>query len=414
MVVVGTILVTGSVAALVLHSSSLPVSEIQSALGEPAPGRTGQPRDAAPTVPRSDILTLSFVGDIMAHRVNFTHPPYDAIYRAVAPVIRRADISFANLEFVVDPKLPYAGYPWFNVHPEYVEAAIGAGFRAFSIANNHIYDYGAGGVRESYLALDSLRKRDGIVFSGIHPNGQSGLVPETIQRKGWRIGFLAITEFLNRYLRSEQVNVVNFDNPIERTSFLAKLKGMAAGYDLFILSVHGGDEYALRPNPAKEAFFRQAVRAGVTIVWGQHPHVLQPWELETVDGAQRLIINSAGNFISGQTESIDPAAPATPRANTGDSAIFRVTVRREQGRANVVSVDPLLISNRKTEDGQMVVEPLNELVRMPLSPSWHDYYTYRLRVAQSLSYGERVLADGSRYPVVAPLEAGVSAVEVIH
>jgi hypothetical protein len=65
----------------------------------------------------ADTLELSFVGDIMAHRVNFETTPLSRIYAGVAPLLQSDDASFANLEFTVDPERPYSTYPRFNVHP---------------------------------------------------------------------------------------------------------------------------------------------------------------------------------------------------------------------------------------------------------------------------------------------------------
>jgi poly-gamma-glutamate synthesis protein (capsule biosynthesis protein) len=154
----------------------------------------------------------------------------------------------------------------------------------------------------------------------------------------------------------------------------------------------------------KAAFFREAVKAGVTIVWGQHPHVLQPWEIDTVDGLPRLIINSNGNFISGQISEIDPKSPSVPRTYTGDSAIFHVQVSRRDEKTSVVSVYPELVSNFKTTDGQMIIAPLDQLVRDQLSPVWHDYYAYRLKTIRALTRGTVVGADGKSLPAIGSSE----------
>jgi len=398
MVAAGLLLVTGSLVAatlLVRAGVAGPLRLSQTSVAPASP----QPAPHASNLPKRP-LNLAFVGDIMAHEVNLTHPPYPAIYSRIESTIQQADLAFANLEFTIDPNLPLAGYPAFNVHPEYVEAAVDAGFRVFSVANNHIYDYGSAGIAATIAALDGLQESDGIIYSGIRSTGTDPMEPVTIERDGWRIGFLAITEFVNGYLKPDQVNLVNFQDPVVRSSFLDRLKTMTKGYDLFILSVHGGVQYALQPNPVKAAFFREAVKAGVTILWGQHPHVLQPWEIDTVDGTNRLIINSNGNFISGQISEIDPTAPSLPRTYTGDSAIFHVQVSRQSGKTSVVSVYPELVSNIKTADGEMIIEPLDQLVREELSPVWHDYYAYRLKTIRALTRGTVVALDGSSLPAI--------------
>lgn len=398
-IVVGSVLLTGSVVAL---------SPLSRPLDRPARSDAGQaptPVHAADTA--RETLNLAFVGDIMAHTVNLTHKPYSAIYSAVEPTIVQADLAFANLEFTVDPGRPTAGYPRFNVHPDYVEAAVHAGFKVFSVANNHVFDYGKPGIRATIDSLERLRITDGIYFSGIRLAGSVPMAPTTIELDGWRIGFLAITEFVNGYLKPGQVNIVNYRDSAARKQFLERLKEMTKGYDLFILSVHGGVQYSLEPNAAKAAFLREAAKAGATIVWAQHPHVLQPWAIVKVGRSDRLIINSNGNFISGQISEIDPAKPSLPRTYTGDSAIFHVQVHRDGSVASVASVYPELTSNYKNADGEMVVRPLDTLARATLPSVWHTYYSYRLGVIRSLTRGEIIGPAGRSSPALGPSDFAV-------
>jgi len=72
-------------------------------------------------------LLLGFVGDIMAHNVNYHMADYSRIYDGVSGILRSDDLTFANLEFPVDPALPQMTYPRFNNHPAYVRAAVEAG-----------------------------------------------------------------------------------------------------------------------------------------------------------------------------------------------------------------------------------------------------------------------------------------------
>jgi len=369
--------------------------------------RLETPAAGGPSVPPDGELSLAFAGDIMAHPINFTKRPYSAIYDAVSPVLHSADLAFANLELTVDPALPLAGWPRFAIHPDYIQAAIDAGFNVFSDANNHIYDYGAEGVESTYRVMDHFARTENIHFSGIRPSPETPMRPVTIEERGFRIGYLAITEFLNYGLRSDLVNVVDYRDPAERERFISYLRTITKQYDLFILSVHGGVEYDLTPEAAKREFFHEAVEAGVGIVWSQHPHVLEPWEVVTLDGVRRLIIYSNGNFISGQISGINPETPWVARCYTGDSAVFRVRVGRVDGRVTVVSVDPLLISNYKNREGEMVVRPLSQLAEDRLPGPWSAYYRYRYEVMRAL-VARADAPDGKR--VAAPEPAGLPVI----
>ncbi len=94
-----------------------------------------------------------------------THPAlagmtdYSQIYRGVADVLRGSDLSFANLEFPVDSTRPSTGYPLFNAHQDYVQAAADAGINVFSMANNHAFDGGAPATGVSRSRTRSIPRR---------------------------------------------------------------------------------------------------------------------------------------------------------------------------------------------------------------------------------------------------------------
>ena len=73
----------------------------------------------------------------MAHPALWRHGEFHRIYQDISDEIRESDLSFVNLETPVFDQRPYSGYPGFNVHREYAEAAIEAGFNVFSLTNNH-------------------------------------------------------------------------------------------------------------------------------------------------------------------------------------------------------------------------------------------------------------------------------------
>ena len=78
-----------------------------------------------------------------------------------------------------------------------------------------------------------------------------------------------------------------------------------------VVSVHGGQEFSERPDPAVRRFFQGAVDAGADICLGHHPHVLQP--VEWYHG--KPLVYSLGNFIFRQ------GAPWT-----GLTGVFEFTV----------------------------------------------------------------------------------------
>ncbi|WP_319560201.1 CapA family protein [Marispirochaeta sp.] len=329
---------------------------------------------------QTETFAFSFAGDIMAHDVNYLNPSYDEIYRGVTAFLQEDLLSFANLEFPVDNSKPLQNYPHFNVHSAYVDAAVEAGFQVFSAANNHSADQGSESIAATAAYLNKLADGDGIRWSGLRAHADDPMLPELIEVKGMRIGFLAVTAFLNLEEGSSLVYRVNHNNPERRESFLKYIRSIRPGYDLFILSVHAGVEYASLPHRGKHEFFYQLIEAGVDIVWGHHPHVLQPHEVLTrPDGRRGIIINSAGNFISGQTwhmktDEIDTELPAR-----GEGAIYTVNLVRSPEKGLIIcGVDAVPVVSYRDPQMGMIVRTYDDVLKdRQVNPKWKRFYHQR-------------------------------------
>jgi poly-gamma-glutamate synthesis protein (capsule biosynthesis protein) len=329
-------------------------------------------------------LLLSFVGDIMAHNVNYRMTDYSLIYRGVAKILTKDDVTFGNLEFPVDPARPQSTWPRFNAHPEYVAAAVRGGVDAFSLANNHLNDQGHTGFLQTLKSLARLEQALGrrIYFSGTRESMEKGFRPTRIRIKGWDIGFLAVAQFENIPSRPSHVLVVDYRKEEEASRFLQWLEGVCREYDLFILSYHGGVEYASTPDAGKQRFFHSLIDKGVHVVYAHHPHVLQPVELLERKGQRRAILYSTGNFISGQGWIINPSRPESRWANTGDSAIFQLRVEDTASGPSVEAIRPIPVANYRTPARDVVIEPLDSLARRLLDGPWSAFYKERKRIMQ--------------------------------
>jgi len=341
---------------------------------------------ASPAPAQERRILLTFLGDIMAHTVNYILPDYGLIYKDVADILAGDTLSFANLESPVDPSRPYSSYPCFSIPLEYAEAAVEAGVDVFSLGNNHAFDQGQEGVFQTLRAMEALSARAGrrVHYSGLRGNLKAPFAPAVIEKEGLKIGFLAVTQMVNQPQSWEYVQVVDCESRREREALIRYIQETAPAFDLFILSYHGGKEYAATVEEVREAFFEELLAAGVHIVYGHHPHVLQPYRLVSGEGGGRLILFSTGNFISGMTWGIDPRFPEDPRAGRGDSALFQVTVVAREGGVSVEGVLPILITNVKNERGQLVVERFETLLERDLPFQWARYYTQRYELARGL------------------------------
>ena len=346
-------------------------------------------------------LRLTFVGDLMAHPALSALTDYRDIYKGVADILAQSDLTFANLEFPVDSTQPPSGYPLFNAHRGYVRAALEAGIDVFSTANNHAFDGGEEGVLQTVRALSALD--DGtsrrLFFSGIRGNPARPFAPEEIVVNGVRIGFLAVTQFLNQPGGGRYVDVVDYDDGGDAASFARLVKEVSPLYDVFIVSYHGDREYVQEPSEAKRAFFHTLVENGATVVFAHHPHVLQDYELVSVHGSTRLIMYSMGNFISGMTWRNWPPDPDALGALVSDSIMLAADVTVNGAGASVSRVAPIPIADYRDGEGRVEVLKLDELAdgKDGVPSAWKPYFQARLsRIAKLLGVTTDSFSSGLR------------------
>lgn len=325
-------------------------------------------------------LVLSFVGDIMHHRLNAEMPDYDRLYDAVRPLLDVDDVSFANIEFPIDSSREPAGYPLFNGTRAYLEAAVRGGFDVLALANNHTFDLREAGVRGTSAIVARLASQTGVRANGVRAEPGAPIALTRIHHRGWLIGFVSVTAFSNVSGSSGHINLVDYFDAGARAAFLAQVRRWAGEVDLLVVGIHAGVEYETTPAAHKVDFFREVSDAGAQIVWGHHPHVLQPWEPR--DG--RLIIYSAGNFVSGQRRHQSPWVPVGRWAPTGDTAIYQVRVERDAGGARVTTVRTALYTMIADPTHGLVVRSFDDVLAGELPVAWRAFYLARYSAARRL------------------------------
>lgn len=339
-------------------------------------------------IPPRPPLVLTFAGDIMAHTVNFMMDDYRRIYEDLRPVLTADDLSFGNLETPVADSLPMSTFPSFNVHSAYLRAAVDGGFDVFSLANNHANDHGVAGIRGT-LAAFSSPELEGfrIAASGLRTAKEEPMRPVLVERNGWRVLFIAVTEILNSPDRSRLVYYLP-QKADARAAFLADLARMRAEYqpDLFVLSLHSNEpEYVRAVSESKREWFREIAAAGVDVVWGHHPHVMQGWETVSFpsDGGDRvaLLMYSMGNFVSGQRYTPNRDNPSGSREYTGDAVLLQATVASPD--AGIGALRALPITSHSVRGRGVVVRRFDDSFVSGLTPAWARYYRARYELMRA-------------------------------
>ena len=107
--------------------------------------------------------------------------------------------------------------------------------------------------------------------------------------------------------------------------------------DIICVSMHWGIEYQNVQNTEQERLANFLFQNGVDVIFGSHPHVLQPMEKRSVvldNGTQKdcFVIYSFGNFMSAQTQkntrsSIILNVELNKNGNTGKTTIGNISYR---------------------------------------------------------------------------------------
>jgi poly-gamma-glutamate synthesis protein (capsule biosynthesis protein) len=263
----------------------------------------------APTPVRTDSVTVSAVGDIMAHDTQIAsawdakRKVYDfgPVFTYVIDLLSRADITLGNFETTLPGKPEmYTGYPSFGAPDAFASAMKDAGFDLLNTANNHCCDKGRLGLVRTLDALDGL----GLMHLGTYRDEADHLKNRVlfIERGNVRLAFLGYTYDVNgnRVPPGTVVNTINRSRMAEDIGF-----ARSQNPDFIIVLMHFGAEYRLEPDSTQVQTVDFLFGEGVDVVLGGHPHVLQPYELKIRSdrfGIQksRLVIYSLGNFISSQ------------------------------------------------------------------------------------------------------------------
>lgn len=347
-----------------------------------------------------DEIKLLFAGDIMAHTNNYHISSFDKIWRDVKYLIDGNDLVFANIEAPVDTTKPVSNYPNFNMPQNYVQAAVDAGFNVFSLCNNHSNDQYLDGIKETLKTVDRICEQAAknanprsLYFSGLKNSKESEFSYNIIEKSGWKILFLPMTELLNRPDFSEYINYVKTDDA-SRNEFIDYVKKLREKNPctIFILSFHTAEpEYTRNITSRQENFYKELIKNGVDIIWANHAHIIKNRKIivDTETNCDKLIMYANGNTISGQRRNPDLTSknPNGERDNTGDGLFYKVTLKKDnKGSVKIKKCEPIFITTYINTANEFVLKPLNQdfvnyLYSVPRT-NWAKYIERRININQ--------------------------------
>jgi poly-gamma-glutamate synthesis protein (capsule biosynthesis protein) len=255
---------------------------------------------------KAEEVNLVAVGDIMlARKVGRLMKEYGSNYPFIhiSKKVKQADIAFCNLECPIAEKgepLPGKGI-FFRADPQAAVELKNAGFNLVSLANNHAVDYDSEALNETFYLL----KKNNIDWVGAGENIDQALRPKIVNKNGIKIGILGFTDMADIYFSysykrtfraKENISGVA---PMIESLMLQEVKKLKDKVDVVVVSIHWGTEYVYQPNIKQINLAHKLIDAGVDLIIGHHPHILQGIEKYK----HGLIAYSLGNCIFDQYKS---------------------------------------------------------------------------------------------------------------
>jgi len=231
----------------------------------------------------SSEVRVLFVGDIMLSRNvkeeitrHRTFP-----WEQMIPLFHSADLVAGNLEGTVgkveDQFDPNVKSPVFDIDSSHINLLKQAGFNMITIENNHSFDLGERGRRNTCESL---------LHKGIRPVSFDNS-PQFFTVKGVVISVLALNRVPNRG---------NSKNKIPSVEVRQKLRLARSLSNVVIVSVHWGSELLDWPNSEQREIARWLIENGADVIIGSHPHLIQKPEM--VHG--KPVFFSLGNHLFDQ------------------------------------------------------------------------------------------------------------------
>ncbi len=237
-------------------------------------------------------VSIAVVGDIMLSRSvgKIIKEEDDPLYPfgVSKDFFSDSDIVFGNLETSISERGTDMGSVYsFRSDPRVIEGLLESHFSVLSLANNHIYDWGA----EALLDTVSILSAHGIESVGVGENKEAASEIVVVGENP-RVSFFACSDVFGEFARAGNTpGLFGCDDPL----VFDRVRESLEISDIQVVSLHWGEEYEVF-NQRQENLAHRLIDAGVDIVVGHHPHVVQ--DVAWYKGG--VIFYSLGNFIFDQ------------------------------------------------------------------------------------------------------------------
>ena len=249
-------------------------------------------------------------------------------FEYVKPWLKQADLVLGDFEGTVNKDHYLAGYPLFNAPGEVMDAIKDAGYQVLDLAHNHILDSQIEGVVSTADAIEKA----GMTPVGVYTHESRDKAPLVIKEvNGIKVAILAYSYGFNGIEQSiSQEDYNRYLSDLDEDKMKAEIERAEKEADITVIMPQMGVEYQIEPTEEQKKLYHKMIDWGADIIFGGHPHVVEPAETVEKDGDKKLIIYSMGNFISNQR--IETMQDVENAKWTERGVLMDVTIKKKSGK----------------------------------------------------------------------------------
>jgi poly-gamma-glutamate capsule biosynthesis protein CapA/YwtB (metallophosphatase superfamily) len=274
-------------------------------------------------------------------------------FAGIRPVLDAADLAIVNLEcpFTKRGEKLQKNFN-FRARPELVKILQAGSVDVVTLANNHMNDWGADGVKDTMHALDHAH----IAHFGAGTNLAEARKPKILERHGIKVGFLgyyfqADPDMLEPeavYATATRAGVAGCykDLACMRAMVSEDVTALVPRVDHVVPFFHWGHEGSYEIRDYQIELAHLCVDLGAKAVLGAHPHRVQG--VETYRGAP--IFYSLGNFVYGGIKEPSDTLTMMARMRFTRAGVAAETIPVEFTSWPDRAFQPVVLQGEKSDD----------------------------------------------------------------
>lgn len=234
-------------------------------------------------------MKVLLLGDLCPTKI--TNPLFEKcdtkkLFTDTLPIFKGNDINFFNLECALtesENRIKKFG-PNLSATRNTAKVLKEIGINCVGLSNNHIFDFGIQGVRDT---IESL-KDAGIFYTGFGDNYQASRKNLIFEKDNEKICIIAVCEREYSYALEDRMG----SRPFDEFDTIEDIRKAKAENNRVIVLYHGGKEMCQYPSPRLVNTCRAMAKSGADIIICQHSHCIGCYE--EFNGCH--ILYGQGNF----------------------------------------------------------------------------------------------------------------------